>query len=204
MRPTIHTINLPTVACLQRLKLVCHLAVLFALLPISSPLLAVQIQAPDAAVRISEFNGVTVIETPEATYTIAERPTEVELLEESDDRSTRTTLKSTLTLGDALSDLDVKTILERYYSHYSFDPKSIVIRSFKVGSAPIFYTWCSFKTMFGCHNWQALAGVKVDFEVNGRNRSGGYSGFERRSWMVRKLPPPTGAEALKPRNELAK
>lgn len=93
--------------------------------------------------------------------------------------------KSNISSGLPASEEEILFALEEYFRKTAINFESIKLRNINVGQ-PQYVTWCDRYDFFMCSNTQIRAGTWVDFEVNGGNRSGGLTGFQRRFILVRK------------------
>lgn len=146
-------------------------------------------QTPSAP-SISEVNGVTVIQLAGVSFSIADIPTVANRFENSTTTDTNADLKGKLPLGELATREEVLTVINAYYEKNAFDNASIAIRGLKVGTASSWSTWCANPWLLGCLEYRGAGGTWVEFEANGRNRSGGMTGFQRTIWMVRKFSQP--------------
>lgn len=104
----------------------------------------------------------------------------------------------TLDPGEPVSAEQVSLVLEAYYKDTAIDFDSIRIRNLKLGRLG-YLVWCSNVTFLGCLNRELRAGTWVDFEVNGKNRQGGMTGFQSRTFVIRRRPIPGATQAPIPR-----
>lgn len=143
-------------------------------------------QTPDAP-STTEVNGVTVVQLAGSSFSIADVPTLVNGFENSTTADTHAELKGKLPRGELVTRDEALAVINAYYEKNAFDNASIVIRGLKVGTATSWAIWCANPWLFGCLEQRGSGGTWVEFEANGRNRSGGMTGFQRTIWMVRKF-----------------
>lgn len=136
---------------------------------------------------VQEINGITIIQFAGADFSIAEVPTVVNGFENSSSTDTHTELKSKLPRGELVTRDEAQQVLSAYYEKNAFDKSSVSVRGLKVGTTTSWAIWCTNPWLFGCLENRGLGGTWVEFEVNGRNRSGGLTGYQRTIWMVRKF-----------------
>lgn len=89
-----------------------------------------------------------------------------------------------LTTGDAMTVDDVQSVLDAWYRDTAVDFDSLRIRGLTLGERG-FVVYCTEMTLFGCAAGNVLAGTSVTYEINGANRSGGMTGFQRRTVVIR-------------------
>lgn len=136
---------------------------------------------------VSQVNGTTVVQMQGATFSIVDIPTIANGFENSTEALTHAKLKEMLPRGELVSIKEAQQVLSAYYQKNSFEPSSITVRGIVVGESTSWATWCTNPSLFGCLQRVGSGGTWVEFEVNGRNRSGGMTGFQRTIWMVRKF-----------------
>lgn len=153
-------------------------------------------QIPSAP-SITEVNGVTVVKLNGASFSIADVPTFANGFENSTTTDTNAELKGKLPRGELANREEVLTVINAYYEKNAFDNASVVIRGLKVGTETSWAIWCANPWIFGCLEHRGSGGTWVEFEANGRNRSGGMTGFQRTIWMVRKFSQPQEPSAVK-------
>jgi len=87
--------------------------------------------------------------------------------------------------GSHVAPTQVTPVLEAYFKDSAIDFESIRIRHLQIDERG-YAAWCTNPTIFGCAYRELRAGTPVRFEVNGRNRVGGMTGFEPRIFMIRR------------------
>lgn len=147
---------------------------------------AVQFENAPAA-QVSYDGDVPVVTWGDATYFINEVPSSAESVETFTTLPAKYQSKSTLALdvGSEIAADDVKAVLDAWYRETAIDYDSIRIRSLAIGDRQ-FVSYCLDSTIFGCIDGKILAGTVVTYEVNGANRSGGMTGFQARTVVIRK------------------
>ncbi len=140
--------------------------------------------------QVTEINGTTVITINDMAYSIAQVPAIANQFENITDLSSNTELKNKLPLGELVLRSEIDTLIEAYYKKYAVDSSSIIIRNLSVANAQSWALWCINPWLFGCLERRGSGGTWVEFEINGKNRSGGMSGFTRTIWMVRRFSRP--------------
>lgn len=87
--------------------------------------------------------------------------------------------------GEEMNEAEVQAVLKTRFERTAFDAAAIRIRDLTVGNRA-YAAWCA-NYLFVCMDWQARAGTYATYEVNGRNRSGGMTGFQRQTILIRKV-----------------
>lgn len=136
---------------------------------------------------VREVNGITVVQIAGTDFSIAGVPTVANEFENSSTTDTHTELKAKLPRGELVSREEVQQVLSAYYEKNAFEINSVAIRNLKVATTTSWAIWCANPWLFGCLEYRGSGGTWVEFEANGRNRSGGMTGFQRNIWMVRKF-----------------
>lgn len=136
---------------------------------------------------VSHVNGTTVVQIEGASFSIVDIPTIANGFENSTEALTHAKLKEKLPKGELVSAKEAQQVLTAYYQKNAFEPSSIRVRGIVVGESTSWTTWCINPSLFGCLQRVGAGGTWVEFELNGRNRSGGMTGFQRTIWMVRKF-----------------
>ncbi len=147
---------------------------------------------------VQEINGITIIQVGGADFSIVEIPTVVNGFENSSSTDTHTELKSKLPRGELVTRDEAQQLLSAFYEKNAFEKSSVSVRGLKVGTATSWAIWCANPWLFGCLENHGSGGTWVEFEVNGRNRSGGMTGYQRTIWMVRKFTSKPAQDAIKP------
>ena len=135
----------------------------------------------------TNIGEVTVITFNGISFSVVNVPTIASQFENSDSTATHTKLKAKLPLGELVMRQEVEAVIKAYYEKNAFDSTSISIRNLIVRTNLSWSIWCTNPWIFGCLEWLGSGGTWVEFEANGRNRSGGLSGYQRTIWMVRKF-----------------
>ncbi len=148
---------------------------------------AVTIQDTADASNVTTIDGITIVKINGATFSVAAVPTTVNQFENSTSTDTHAELKGKLPLGELATRSEVEAVIKSYFESSAFDSASIAVRSLIVGTKKSWAVWCSNPWLLGCLEWHGLGGTWVEFEANGRNRSGGMTGYQRTIWMVRKF-----------------
>lgn len=145
---------------------------------------AFEVEQPSAQAGMHE--SVSIFKIGDITYTVTGIPNVADAFETFEtpppDYQEGT---NGLTLGAPITQAEAIKVIEEYYRENAFDFDSIKIRKLQLG--PLEYAaWCSAR-LFVCTNREFRSGNWVEFEVNGANRSGGMTGFQRQVFMIRKL-----------------
>lgn len=90
--------------------------------------------------------------------------------------------------GEEMTEDEAKKVIVYYFERSAFEAGSVKIRGFKFGDRK-YARWCSNPSLFGCLYWEYRAGTFIAFEANGKNRSGGMTGYQPRAIMIRKHKP---------------
>lgn len=142
------------------------------------------------ALNVTNFDGVTVININGASFSVADVPTVANQFSNTTTTETHSDLKAKLPLGELATREEVDAVIHAYYEKNAFESTSITVRGIIVGTKLSWAVWCNNPWLFGCLEWSGSGGTWVEFEVNGRNRSGGMTGYKRAIWMVRKFSQP--------------
>ena len=144
------------------------------------------------AARVTSENGIYTIQLPQGqSYTLTEIPTEATqpktftVIPADFDKPKYRDVIAKMSLGDELTHDDAVAVLDAYLREVAFDYDSVKLRKLQVGARQ-YVAWCS-NYAFTCLDWQIRAGTWIEYEMNGKNRSGGMSGFERKVVVVRKV-----------------
>ncbi len=153
------------------------------ILPLSSHAFEVEQPAAPAAIH----DEVMVFKIGGATYTVTTLPIVAKKYEAFDTPPPAyAEVTSGLTLGSRITEEEAIKVIEAFYRENAIDFSTIRIRKFQLGALQ-YVAWCTDVFMFACTERQFRTGNLVEFEVNGGNRSGGMTGFERRIMMIRKV-----------------
>ena len=173
----------------------------------TSLLIAMILAAPCQAVTIQNnasdektettLQGITVVNINGNRFSVAVLPTIANRFENSDSTETHAELKAKLPLGEIAAREEVEAVIKAYYERNAFDSASIAVRKLTVASKSSWSVWCGNPWIFGCLEWHGSGGTWVEFEVNGRNQSGGMTGYQRTIWMVRKFSQPQEPSTVK-------
>lgn len=159
-----------------------------ALIALLLPGLAAAVQFEDVpAARVTYDGDVPVVALNGASYYVNEVPAAAGTIEQFESLPKKYQSKGTLALdvGEEISVSDVQAVLDAWYHDTAIDYDSVRIRALVVGERR-FVSYCLDMTIFGCVDGKILAGTVVTYEVNGANRSGGMTGFQPRTIVVRK------------------
>jgi hypothetical protein len=131
-------------------------------------------------------NQVPVVMIGTIAFSVFRIPEERAQFEVSTSTETHLELKAKLKLGEPVTKDEAIKVLEIYYRNTAFDFDSLKIRDIKIDT-PRYAVWCSNPTIFGCLEWNGAAGTWVEYEVNGKNRSGGMTGYSKVIQLIRKF-----------------
>lgn len=174
---------------MRNLKSACFLLCLF--LPLASP--AVEFKKDNPDVKYQVVNGIPVVTMGNASFSVFEYRPETEYSEptnnydESDKRLV--SLRKKLILGDSVTEEEAVKVLTVYYQNVAFDPDSVVIKNMKLGEHKV-YTWCSVRLFRKCSSFYGAAGSRIEYDLNGKNREGGMTGFKQVLVFLRKFVEP--------------
>lgn len=139
---------------------------------------------------VKSTNGVIVITTDSETYTVASLPITIFGMESAVDpvKLKRKKIVKNLDYGADISQHEIEKVIDIYYKNSAYDYESIRLRNISIGYRQ-FITYCSTPVIWGiCDTgWVAVAGVPVFFDADGRNLSGGKTGYARVALMIRKV-----------------
>ena len=152
---------------------------------------AVPIERPTAGETFTQLaNGVIVITTEGETYTITTLPLEAQGMEFSIDpkKLKRSKYVNGLDFGVEISEQEIEKILDIYFKNVAYDYDSIRLRNLDIRPRQ-YAVWCDGIVMLGLCDlgWQGRAGAVVFFESDGKNLSGGRTGYRLQGMMVRKV-----------------
>lgn len=136
-----------------------------------------------------EVNGVSVVVTDGASFSIVDitDKANAEPTNEADDGNKYLQkVKSGLSLDQPVSEEEAVKVLDVYYRNVAFDPDSIVVKDLTLGTHGV-RTWCMYRLFKKCGQFYGAAGTLVEFDVNGKNRSGGMTGYSHSVVLIRKF-----------------
>lgn len=165
-----------------------RLVLLMALLPLAASAIEFETQPPLAKVR---YEGtVAIVDLPTGTFMLNEVPPAAVTVEQFDELPKKYRSKSTLalTLGESMTTEDAQAVLDAWYRDTAIDYESLRVRGLAVGERR-YVAYCTEVSLFGCLAGSVLAGTVVTFEANGANRSGGMTGFQPRTVVIRRSTP---------------
>lgn len=144
------------------------------------------------APKVSTANGITSIEMPTGwTYTVAEVPASAVKLQAFTTpppqfaKGKNKAALDSLTFGEDLTRDEAVAALDAYFREIAFDYDSVKLRKLDV-TQRTYVAWCS-NYLITCLEWQFRAGTWTSFEMNGRNRNGGMTGFQPEFLLLRKV-----------------
>lgn len=149
---------------------------------------AFTVEAP-AAASVVQRGAIVVVAYGSDYFSVVALPTQAAQLEFHAVLPAAYTqgLTTPLNPGSAVSPDQVPIVLEAYFNDSAIDAASIRVRNLQIKERG-YAAWCSSPTIFGCLNRELRAGTWVEFEVNGRNRQGGMTGYQPRIFMIRRIP----------------
>ncbi len=146
-------------------------------------------------------NNIPVVTLGSASFSIYEFKPETQWSEPTNDADEKNKhlvkLRAKLVLGDPVSEGEIIKVLAIYYQNVAFDPDSVVIKGLTIGEHKI-YTWCSIRMISKCSSFFGAAGTRVEYDINGKNREGGFTGFTHSVVFIRKFVDPVAAVATAP------
>lgn len=154
-----------------------------ALLAISSTSHAFEI---DKESKSTEIGAASVIETDDQTYAVVEIPLVAPMVKSSTTKPPEAD-GTRVSPGCKMTEDEAMKVLELWFRRYSIDFESIKLRNTHVGDRQ-YVIWCHNPLFFICSDWQIRAGTWVEYEVNGKNRMGGMTGYQREIKAIRKSP----------------
>jgi hypothetical protein len=158
--------------------------------------------------KVTIHGDVAVVDMPDGSeYTVAAVPLEansmktfIEIPAEFKKDKFKKSLGMMSLSGQVTRDEAVR-VLDGYLHEVAFDYDSVKLRKLVV-SDPQYAAWCD-NYMFTCLSWQFRAGTWVEYEINGKNRGGGMTGFQRNVVLIRRAvaatttpPPPTDSPPI--------
>lgn len=151
---------------------------------------AIEFEAKSSA-KVTYEGTVAVVDLPDVgRYYVNEVPKNAavvsQLLELPKKYQSKATLA--LTMGDAMSSDEVQAVLDAWYHETAVDYGSLKIRDLKVGERRYVVACMSESVLATCIGGQIFAGTVVTYEINGANRSGGMTGYQPRTIVIRKEP----------------
>lgn len=134
----------------------------------------------------TEIGAATVIEMNDETYALIDIPLRASMIKTSLEKppeaeGTKVNPGCQITKDEAL------TVIEAYFRRYGIDFLSIKIRNTQLGDRQ-YIVWCDNPLFMLCSNWQIRAGTWFEYEINGKNRYGGMTGYQREIKAIRKNP----------------
>lgn len=147
---------------------------------------AFEIEEKKPGMLVSSPNDIPIVMIDGETYSLFRIPNTAPGYEISPRVDTHAELKSTLKMGDPVTQEEVVKILKVFYWEIARDYDGIRLRNLKVGGQT-YAVWCTNTWLFGCLEWTGAAGTLVQFEVNEKNRSGGMTGYEKKYYLMRNM-----------------
>lgn len=147
--------------------------------------MAVEFEKQSSASFETLANGVSVIGFDGNVYAVSPMPDAAAKYKISPAKSDLEAFKDQdMDPGLELTEKEAQRVVEVLFENTAIDKESIRIRAFTIGKR-VFAEWCD-NFFIACANWQGRAGTYVTYEVNGRNRSGGMTGYEKQTILIRK------------------
>jgi hypothetical protein len=163
-----------------------RLAVAVAWVLSAAPVAALQFEERPADTTVQQVGVVSVVTLEGIDYGVNRMPevaNQMKFVDELPDAVRRKAPQ--ITSGLAMDEAEVTKVLEAWLRESAFDFDSLKIRGLTVGR-PMYATWCAAPAVFGCMNLQVRAGVLVQYEINGKNRSGGPTGWRPEVLLIRR------------------
>jgi hypothetical protein len=155
---------------------------------------AIEFEKADV-VQITETGDTSTIMIDGTAYLFWRIPDELLQFEASPDLPEKYKAEmARIPIGDPVSLEDATKVIEAYYKKTAFEFDSLKVRKLAVIGGR-YVTWCT-DFLVTCLSHAHRAGTWVEFEVNGKNRSGGMTGFEPVKILVTKVPASAAPEAV--------
>jgi len=145
---------------------------------------AFEVEKSNEGQRFKVDAGVPVVEIGPTAYAVGEIPAGALKLELVKSLDLHQDFVGKLDMGEPMSESEVVQVLEIYFRHTAIDFESLKLRGMKTGE-PVYALWCG-EWFLVCLEGRGAAGTLVQFEVNGRNRQGGMTGYQARTLLIRK------------------
>ena len=159
---------------------------------------AVEFKKSNPDERYQVVNNIPVVTLGNVSFSIYEFHPETEWSEPTNQADEKNMdlvkLREKLILGDPVNEEEVIKVLTIYYKNVAFDPDSVVIKNLMMGEHKI-YTWCSIRLFRKCSSFFGTAGTRIDYDINGKNREGGSTGFIHSVVFMRKFFDPVASAA---------
>lgn len=165
-----------------------RLLLALALLPAAAS--AIEFEAQPALSKVRHEGTVVIVDLPAGTFMVNEVPPAAAPVEQFEELPKKYRSKSTLalTLGEPMTVEDAQAVLDAWYRDTAIDYDSLRIRGLTLGERR-YVVYCTSPSLFGCMDGKVLAGTVVTYEINGANRSGGMTGFQPRTVVIRRDTP---------------